>query len=165
MKLFASLFFLFFAVNIANAQVKESIYNPEANAASDLKNALIKAKTENKQVLLQVGGNWCKWCIRFNKFCSETSAVDSMLKANYVLLHINYSKENKNLSLLKQLEFPQRFGFPVLLVLDASGKRLHTQDSGFLESGEGYDKEKVLTFLKQWTVDSLKPEKYLETNK
>ncbi len=165
MKLFASLFFMFFLVNISQAQVKETIYNPEANALSDLKMALVKAKSENKHLLIQLGGNWCKWCLRFNKFCNETPAIDSALKANFVVLHINYSKENKNLGLLKQLEFPQRFGFPVFLVLDADGKRLHTQDSGFLESGEGYDKEKVLTFLKMWTAEALKPEKYVDTNK
>ncbi len=153
---------LFFSISFGFSQTQEKIYNPEANAESDLQNTLLIAKNEKKQVLIQVGGNWCKWCLRFNKFCKENPKIDSALKANYVVLHINYSKENKNIEVMKKLEFPQRFGFPVFLVLDAKGNRLHTQDSGFLESGEGYSEEKVLTFLKNWTVETLNPENYLK---
>ena len=160
MKTIFNLFFLIIIATNSFAQQKDSIYNSQANAALDLKNVLTQAKNEHKQVLIQVGGNWCKWCIRFKKFCKADTKIDSLIRADYVLLHINYSKENKNLAMLQQLEFPQRFGFPVLLVLNSDGKRLHTQDSGFLESGDGYDKEKVITFLKSWTLDALLPEKY-----
>ena len=38
------------------------------------------------------------------------------------LSRINYSKENKNPETMALLEYPQRFGFPVLVVLDAAGK-------------------------------------------
>jgi hypothetical protein len=82
------------------------------------------------------------------------------LTANYVFLLINYSRENKNMDLMKQFKFPQRFGFPVLLVLDADGNLLHTQDSGLLELEKGYDPEKVKTFLKNWTVKALDPNSY-----
>ncbi|NVO01588.1 MAG: thioredoxin family protein [Bacteroidetes bacterium] len=141
-------------------QVKEVIYHPESNAETELSNAISKAKAENKNILVQVGGNWCKWCLRFNKFCHDTLAIDSAIKANYVVLHVNYSKENENFELLQKFDNPQRFGFPVLLILDSKGNRLHTQDSGFLESGEGYDKDKVLTFLKQWTFSAVNPKNY-----
>jgi hypothetical protein len=45
---------------------------------------------------------------------------------------------------------PIQFGLPVLVVLDADGKPLHTQDSGKLEEGDHHSPEKVLTFLKAW---------------
>jgi hypothetical protein len=48
------------------------------------------------------------------------------------------------------LGYPQRFGFPVLVVLDENGKQLHTQDSALLEKGNGYDREKVKSFLRNW---------------
>jgi hypothetical protein len=53
------------------------------------------------------------------------------------------------------LENPQRFGFPVLVVLNSNGQRIHTQDSGLLESGDGYDPKKVIGFLKNWTPAAL----------
>jgi thioredoxin-related protein len=157
----ASLFLVVFFISaILFGQSKETIYHPEANAELELAGAVSKAQNENKNILVYVGGNWCKWCLRFNKFCKDTISIDSTIKANYVVLHINYSQENENFELLQKLDNPQRFGFPVLLILDSNGKRLHTQDTGFLESGEGYDKEKVLIFLKQWTVKAVNPKNY-----
>lgn len=139
---------------------KPKIYNPAADAKTEIQVAMNKALAENKHVLIQVGGNWCSWCIKFHKLINTDQKLDSVLKANYVFVLVNYSPENKNLEILKDLEFPQRFGFPVLVVLDAKGKRLHTQDSGLLESGDGYDTKKVFGFLKGWEPVALDPSKY-----
>lgn len=156
----AGLFSLGFLV-ISNAQeAKFKLYNPFRDANQQIDSALEIAKNENKHVLLQIGGNWCSWCIMLHKFYASESQVDSSLKTDYVVEYINFSKENKNLEVLKRLEFPQRFGFPVLVILDADGKRLHTQNSAYLEEGRGYSKEKLLEFLNQWKPDALKPENY-----
>ena len=61
---------------------------------------------------------------------------------------------------MAELEFPQRFGFPVFVILDGSGKRIHTQNSAFLEKDKSYDKEKILRFLKNWSPDALDPASY-----
>jgi thioredoxin-related protein len=138
------------------------LYNPNANVEKDVAAALVKAKKENKHVLLQIGGNWCIWCYRFNSFVKLDSTLKPLLEANYVLYHLNYSKENKNLDYLKKLGFPQRFGFPALVVLDANGNRLHTQDSALLEKGNGYDEEKVKAFLLNWSPAALSEARYKE---
>jgi thioredoxin-related protein len=139
-----------------------TIYNPNADARADIAAAVKKAKAENKNVLLQIGGNWCPWCVKLHKVFHTDHAIDSALKANYVFVMVNYSKENKNLPLLKELEFPQRFGFPSLVVLNREGRRIHTQATDLLESGEGYDAKKVLRFLNSWTVKALDPASYPE---
>ena len=86
-------------------------YNPKLNAIEQIDKAITLAKKENKHVLLQVGGNWCGWCIMLHKFYAAENQIDSLLKKEYVVEYINFSKENKNLEALKKLEFPQRFGF------------------------------------------------------
>jgi len=139
---------------------KVSIYNPQADAQADIKTAVKQAVSEHKHVLIQVGGNWCKWCIKMDQLFHSIPTVDSLLKADYILLHVNYSKENKNLAVLQELGFPQRFGFPVLLILDQTGKRIHTQDTGLLESGEGYDADKVIGFLKNWAPKAIDSKNY-----
>jgi hypothetical protein len=111
---------------------------------------------------VQVGGNWCVWCYRFNAFVKTDTLLKQLVADNYLVYHLNYSKENKNLDVLAKLDYPQRFGFPVLLVLDATGRRLHTQDSGLLERGNGYDENKVKTFLQSWSPAALLPELYKE---
>lgn len=156
------LFFLsaFLLPSILLSQESVKIYNPQADAAADLAAAIQKAKTEKKQVLIQVGGNWCPWCIRLHGFFHSNQQVDSILKADYVFVLINYSPENKNPDVLAKLEYPQRFGFPVLLVIDEKGERLHTQDTGLLELDKGYDPEKVKRFLLSWNRAALNPENY-----
>jgi thioredoxin-related protein len=149
-------------LNASGQQSAVNIYNPNADAKSEIKTALIKAQAENKHVLLQVGGNWCPWCVKLHKLLHTDFKLDSALNADYIFVMVNYSKENKNLPLLKELEFPQRFGFPCLLVLNKEGKRLHTQDTSLLESGDGYDPKKVLGFLTSWSVKALDPANYPE---
>ena len=138
------------------------LYNPAANVEKDVADAVKKAKAENKHVLLQIGGNWCVWCYRFNSFVKQDSSLKKLVDDNFVVYHLNYSKENKNLAYLKKLGYPQRFGFPVLVVLDANGKQLHTQDSGLLEEGKGYSADKVKNFLQNWSPAALDEKNYKE---
>ncbi|NJK95607.1 MAG: thioredoxin family protein [Bacteroidales bacterium] len=135
-----------FTINAAYAQTTANIYNPSADASAEISAAVLKAKAENKHVLLQVGGNWCSWCVKFHKLIHTDTKIDSVMKANYIFVLVNHSKENRNYPLLKELEFPQRFGFPVLVVLNPEGKRIHTQATDLLESGDGYDNKKVISF-------------------
>ena len=138
-----------------------NIYNPAADAKADIEAAKQKALKENKHILLQIGGNWCIWCKRFYKFTEDDPELKAALEKGFVVYHLNYSKENRNLPILASLGYPQRFGFPVLVVLDAKGNRLHTQNSGLLESADTYDKKKVGDFLKQWSPDALNPAHYI----
>ncbi|HWJ26638.1 MAG TPA: thioredoxin family protein [Flavisolibacter sp.] len=148
------LFVLFCSLR-ASAGDSTHLYDPNANVQKDVAAALAKAKKEKKHVLLQIGGNWCVWCYRFNSFMEMDPTLKKILDNNYVVYHLNYSPENKNLDYLKKLGFPQRFGFPVLVVLDADGNRLHTQDSSLLDKGYGYDKDKVKNFLMNWAPAAL----------
>jgi thiol:disulfide interchange protein len=157
--LFLSLLFITLQTS-ANDSTK--LYNPNANVTKDVQQAVAKAKKEKKHVLLQIGGNWCVWCYRFNSFVQLDTSLKNILENNFVIYHLNYSPENKNLDYLKKLGYPQRFGFPVLVVLDAEGARLHTQDSALLEKGNGYDKDKVKEFLSNWTPMALMESRYKE---
>lgn len=148
---------------IKEKEEKFEIYHPDSNVVNEFANAIMKAMSEKKNVLLQIGGNWCKWCRIFHKFTTSDHEIDSTMNANFIVLHVNYSKENKNLPFLETLEYPQRFGFPVFVVVNPQGQRIHTQSSWFLEDGKtSYDKEKVMAFLKDWSVNALDPKNYTE---
>lgn len=157
-----SLFIIFLMLTVVTvfSQEKATVYNPNADAKADIKVAISKAKAESKHVLIQVGGNWCPWCIKFHKMATTDAKIDSLIKADYVYILLNYSKENKNLDVLKSYQNPQRFGFPVFIILDGKGNLLHTQDSGLLELDKGYDPKKVFTFLKGWNFKALDPKNY-----
>jgi len=139
-----------------SAQQAVKIYNPEADAKAEVAAAVAKAAAEGKHVFLQVGGNWCPWCVKFHKMIAEDAKLDSLVKANYVVVKVNFSKENDNQQLLATLGYPQRFGFPVFVILDEKGKVLHTQDSGYLELDKGYNREKVERMFQMWSVFTMK---------
>ena len=42
-----------------------------------------------------------------------------------------------------------------LQILDGNGTVLHTQDSSYLESGESYDKDKVVRFFNNWKPSAI----------
>ena len=146
----------------AQDMTKFNAYKPGENAKEGIETAIKEAKAGNKQVLVQIGGNWCVWCARFDDFVATDKSLDSLVKSSYVVYHLNHSKENKNMDLLKKYSFPQRFGFPVFLVLDEKGELMHTQNSWYLESGKSYDKEKVTAFLADWSRKALDPAQYKE---
>ena len=159
---------LFFAViamlmvSAASAQDMKAfkLYNPYENVDSALQVVYKKAAAQNKQVFIQIGGNWCVWCARYNEFVTKDTQIDSLVNANYIVYHLNYSPENKNSKTLAKLGFPQRFGFPVFIVLDAKGNRLHTQNSAYLEKEKSYNKALVMEFYKHWTKTAFDPEQY-----
>lgn len=141
---------------------KFKLYKPEENANAAIAAAVKKATDAGKHVMVQIGGNWCIWCARFNEFVTNDKFLDSLVKSNYIVYHLNYSKENTNKDVLTKYAFPQRFGFPVFLVLNEKGELLHTQTSWYLESGKNYDKEKVTAFFNDWAKKAFDPVQYKE---
>lgn len=139
-----------------SAQQTVKIYNPDADAKKEVTAAVAKAAAEGKHVFLQIGGNWCPWCVRFHKMVTEDAKLDSLIRANYEVVKVNYSKENNNHEFLATLGYPQRFGFPVFVILDGKGNVLHIQDSGYLEQDKGYSFEKVERLFLNWSAFTMK---------
>ena len=149
----------------AHAQtVLKKVYNEEINPMTQIDEALAQAKSSGKFVVCQVGGNWCPWCLRFADFVTKDTTISQVIDQNFVYIHVNYNprksqdaeKTAQTQSMLKRLDNPARFGFPVFVVLDGQGKVLHIQDSSFLEEGKSYNQAKVLRFLKNWTPQAVK---------
>jgi thioredoxin-related protein len=141
------------------AQETKKLYNPALNGMQQIKDAVSDAGRTGKHVLIQYGGNWCSWCIRFDAFCKSDTSIMKIISDNYIPVKLNYDPENRNYEANEYLGNPVRFGFPVFIIVDGKGKVLHIQDSGLLEEGKGYSKEKVLGFFRNWTAKALIPEK------
>ncbi len=151
---------------MANAQTTlKKVYDETIDPMQQIDKALVEAQAlqGRKYVMCQVGGNWCPWCLRFADFISTDSDIAKVVADNFIYLHVNYNPRKSGgeqqvkavASLMQRLGNPQRFGFPVFVLLDTNGKVLHIQDSSFLEEGKGYDKEKVLRFFKAWTPQAV----------
>ncbi len=140
----------------------KKLYNPSDDAQVMIDQAVQQAASTGKHVFLQIGGNWCKWCILFDNKVQSNDTLRTVMEENYVVYHVNYSKENRNEEVLASLDYPQRFGFPVFVILDSHGNRIHTQNSVYLEEGEGHSAKKILGFLNDWSPGALDPENYIK---
>jgi len=123
-------------------------YDPKRNPEEDLKATVERARSEGKRILVQVGGNWCGWCKLMHKYFHENPKVAAALARDFLIMQVNYSKENGNREFLKK--YPSIPGYPHLYVLDADGKLLHSQGTAALEEGRGYSEKKMLEFLAKW---------------
>lgn len=123
-------------------------FDPLRDPFNDLQIAVDNATKTNKRIILDVGGEWCIWCHRIDAFIRDTEGVKSLIEENFIIVKVNYSKENKNEKFLSQ--YPTVEGYPHFFVLDSDGKLLHSQSTGDLEKDKDYDKEKFISFLKQW---------------
>lgn len=143
-------------------QKKEAvhIYDPKANADADLNAAIKKAKAEKKNVFVQVGGNWCVWCIAFHNMVNANPELKGYLDSHFEKVLVNYSPENKNEAMMARLKYPGRFGFPVFVILNGEGEVLHIENSAYLEEGKGHSVKKVTDFLKNWTYAAVDPATY-----
>lgn len=126
-------------------------YNPSADAKADIENLVKIAQKENKHIILQAGGNWCIWCLRFEKFRKQNPTIKQIIDDNYLYYHLNYSEENKNEEILNYYGNPGSLGYPSFVILDKNGIRLFIQGSESLEDGDkGYDEQAVIKFLEKW---------------
>jgi len=130
-------------------------YNPKADAQKDIEALIVQAKKENKNIMIQAGGNWCIWCLRFNQFVQTTPELKGIVDKNYMYYHLNFSPDNKNEKVFSQYGNPgDKFGYPVFIVLDKDGKMIHVQQSDVLEQDKGYSLEKTKEFFNQWAPKS-----------
>ena len=71
----------------AAAQEKAKLpkpYNDKENAELKIAELVKQAKAENKNVMIQAGGNWCIWCLRFNDYVQTTPELKEIVDKNYI---------------------------------------------------------------------------------
>ncbi len=128
------------------------IYDDQRDPFKDATAALALAKETNRQVLIEIGGNWCSWCHKMDYFLNKNPDVFQALHANYVLLKINVSDSNENELFMNSL--PPVLGYPHMYVSTADGKMLLSKDTAELLAGGDYSREQWLAFLDKWSVEN-----------
>lgn len=149
--------FLFFFVGVPVFSGSDAVYKPmrgyeiQRDPAKDLKAAIVEAHRSDRNILLQVGGNWCKWCHYLDKFFDDHADLNDLREKNFIVMYVNFSEQNKNEKFLSQ--FPEPKGFPHLYVLNADGKLLKSENTSELEDGKSsYDPDRMREFLTKYGV-------------
>jgi hypothetical protein len=126
-----------------------NLYNPQADAKREIKEALEHAAREHKNVILVFGGNWCYDCHVLD-LAFHHPEIEPRLKAHYIVVHVDIGEYNKNLDLAERYQVPLKKGVPALAVLAADGKLLYSQQAGEFEAARSLAPGDVMAFLKKW---------------
>ena len=125
------------------------LYPATANAHEDIRQAILKAAAEHRNVLLVFGGNWCVDCHLLDLYFHDPGNA-SLLAANYVLVNVNVGEYDKNLDLARKYGIPLSKGVPALVVLDGAGHVLYAQRNAEFENMRVKDASAVTAFLEKW---------------
>lgn len=125
------------------------LYSDTANAHEDVRQAILKAAAEHKNVLLVFGGNWCVDCHLLDLYFHDPGNA-SLLSANYVLVNVDVGEYDRNLDLARKYGIPLERGVPALVVLDGTGHLLYAQRNAEFENMRVLDSAAVTRFLQKW---------------
>jgi thiol:disulfide interchange protein len=160
---------------VQKLELKREKFDPKRDPNLDLQNSITQAQKENKRIILDIGGEWCGWCIKMEYFLMKNSTLEKLRDKNYIWMRVNMSEENENKEFLST--YPEIPGYPHLFVLEKDGTLLHSQFTGDLEEPDipiivpskvknkeaflkaayekkkarSYDLQQFTEFLKKWS--------------
>ena len=127
-------------------------FDPNRNSLDDLSASIEAAKRTKRNVLIEVGGEWCEWCHILDDFYAKNPDLIALRDKYYVLMKADVSESHPNSKFLSL--FPQIDGFPHLFVLDTNGKLVHSEDTSELEDGESYSVGRFKKFLEKYAPEN-----------
>ena len=134
----------------AVADSQPPLFDPTRDPAADLEAAVAVATRTGRRIILDVGGNWCSWCLILDHYIRDDPALDRFVADHYVWVRVNFSPGNPNEAFLSQ--YPSIDGYPHLFVLEADGTLLHSQSTAELEQGRSYSADRMWAFLRSWAA-------------
>lgn len=123
-------------------------YDETRNPNADGRAALKLAKESGRKVLIEVGGDWCRWCHVLDKFIKDHPEVEKRLYETFVVLKVNISDENDNAEFMSA--FPPALGYPHMYITDNSGTILHSQDTAEFRENKKYSEKRFMIFFDRW---------------
>jgi len=126
-------------------------YDPKRDAFQDGRDAIQLAKKSNRRILIEVGGDWCKWCHILDRFLDKNPDIKKELHQTFVFLKVNVSDENYNDEFLKV--FPRPLGYPHMYVTEKDGNFLLSKDTADFFENRKYSAKKFKAFFEKWAIN------------
>jgi thiol:disulfide interchange protein len=142
------------AINADELPKYSKVYDDKSDPFKDANAAITLAKKTQRNVLIEIGGNWCTWCKKMDEFLVKNPEVYQKLHNEFVLLKVSVSDSNENEAFMKSL--PPVLGYPHMYVSTSSGKMVLSKDTAELLDGEQYSKKQWLAFLNKWQASATK---------
>jgi thioredoxin-related protein len=121
--------------------------------------ALAKAKTDNKRVIVDIYTDWCGWCKKMDKDVYGNSEIKKIVKKSFVLVKLDaesrelISYKGKKYTGAELAAYFEATGYPTTIFLEPDGSVIKfTYDSSTMKNIPGYfkkdDFKKILIFFR-----------------
>jgi thiol:disulfide interchange protein len=124
-------------------------FDPTRDAAADIHAAIAEAQKTGKAIILDVGGDWCRYCHQMDQLFQDHAELAELREKNFITVNIYYGSDKKNEQVLAH--YSKVLGVPHFFVLDKDGTLLHSQHVRDLREGGKYSPEKMKEFLTRWS--------------
>lgn len=136
--------------SLSELDVPDRPFNETANANAEVDAAFARARKSGKEVMIDLGGNWCADC-RIMSGLMELPELHAFLAAHYETATVDVGRFNKN------LQIPARFGIttkldgvPAFLIATPDGKLLNTGHVSAIEDARHMSPQALADWLAQW---------------
>jgi thioredoxin-related protein len=126
------------------------VYDPARDPFADGRAALKLARETNRRVLIEVGGDWCRWCHVLNKFLAENKNISEQLHRHFVILKVNVSEANDNADFMAG--FPRPLGYPHIYITESDGTIIFSKDTAELLENSRYSVKRFQQFIDKWKL-------------
>ncbi len=105
---------------------------------TDFPDAIKRAQSEGKPVLVNFYADWCVWCKRLDSTTLRDAKVAALLSDRVIAVQLDVDGDGRELSNEYRVD-----GLPTVLILDPSGREIgripgYMPPTGFLERVEGF---------------------------
>ena len=124
------------------------VYDESADAQAQVSQALAKAKTDNKQLMIVFGANWCGDCKMLDGEFKKP-ALKALLDANYIVVKVDVNRFNKNLDVVKPYGDVIKKGIPSIVIATPANQLVYATNGGELADARKMGESGVATFFRE----------------
>ena len=124
------------------------VYDESADAPAQVSQALAQAKSDNKQVMIVFGANWCGDCKMLDGEFKK-SAMKALLDTNYVVVKVDVNRFNKNLDVVKPYGDVIKKGIPSIVIATPANQMVYATNGGELADAKKMGETGVVSFFRE----------------
>jgi len=124
-------------------------YQDGADAKAQIDAALAQAKISGKQVLIDMGANWCPDC-RVLAGVMAIPKVKGFVAENYEVVYVDVGRFNKNMDLPARFGGAKPMGIPDVLVVTPQGVLVNPTQREDLDNDRSMAPQQIADWLARW---------------
>jgi thiol-disulfide isomerase/thioredoxin len=137
--------------SLSQLDVPDRPFDEKADADAAVDAAFARARKSGKDVMIDLGGNWCADC-RILSGLMELPELHAFLAAHYEMATVDVGRFDRNLDIPARFGITERLeGVPAILVSTPDGRLLNAGRVSAIEDARHMTPQALANWLAQWT--------------